>query len=103
MSYLREARAKAEEGITYVRDGEALGGALRYRVELDGKPIGHIEAVHVTKERRSPGKRYVSARWTKGRPEWLWQPIGGKRASFGLSVECRWEAVERLRREVLRA
>lgn len=61
---------------TLVREGsiETVKGRERrvgqvYEITLDGERIGYAHYRLVTRERRTPGKRYVNARWYS--PAWL--------------------------------
>lgn len=78
-----------------------LGGGCRaYRVTVDGQHIGWVFGVIVTIERRTPGRRYVNARWESRRPRWLWRTMDGRQQPGGLAYETRAWAARDLVREV---
>jgi hypothetical protein len=61
-------------------------------VVLDGEVIGTVRKAMITRERRVPGRRIASARWTS--PGWRYQRAG----DTGRAIECptRTDGVERL-------
>ena len=62
-------------------------------VVLDGEVIGRVRKAMITRERRSPGKRYVNARWQS--PGWrYYRP--GMVSSNGLECQSRTHGVERI-------
>jgi hypothetical protein len=71
-----------------------------FRVELDGNVIGRVHYDMLTRERRTPGKRYVNARWQS--PGWTY--VSGA-AKFGRKFECysKREGVERIIRDAVAA
>lgn len=89
---------------TLTRDPEAAddfpAGSRAYRVTVDGVVVGWVFSTPVTVERRSPGARYVSARWTSSRPGWLWRTTDGRELSIRLSCSTRANAVRNLISEV---
>ena len=42
----------------------------RYEVSYNGEVAGHVEGENPTFERKTPGKRYVNARWQSRRRYW---------------------------------
>lgn len=66
-----------------------------YRVLLDGKEIGKVARRMITRERRTPGRRYVDARWES--PGWRYGSVSDGRPRW--EVTSRREGVERLLRE----
>ncbi|HEX8321603.1 hypothetical protein [Longimicrobium sp.] len=52
----------------------------RYQVRLDGETIGTVERALLTRERRTPGRRYVNSRWES--PGWRYARTGSR------SLEC---------------
>ncbi len=69
-----------------------------FRVEIDGRMVGRVKYAMVTRERRTPGKRYVNARWQS--PGWLYVDGDGDYRYF----ECysRKDGVERIIRAAAR-
>lgn len=65
-----------------------------FTVALDGEIIGTVERAMVTRESRTPGKRYVNARWYS--PGWLYRigPVGESRR--GIESSTKREGIERL-------
>lgn len=70
----------------------------KFEVLLDGLPIGIVERVMLTRERRTPGRRYVNARWQS--PGWRYRPGATPYGWGGREVPSRREGVERLLIEV---
>jgi hypothetical protein len=63
-----------------------------YRVEVDGVVIGYVYRQQFTRERRTPGRRYVNRRWQS--PGWTFTVREGE---FGRwEVSNRAEGVRRL-------
>jgi hypothetical protein len=67
-----------------------------WRVEVDGVHVGDVRYALITRERRTPGKRYVNARWQS--PGWQYRGAGGH---YGHWFEgyTKKECVERLVRD----
>lgn len=65
-----------------------------YEVRHDGEVIGYVKRSMLTRERRSPGLRYVHARWQS--PGWQYG-----REKHGRMIECSSakDGAERLVRE----
>lgn len=75
--------------VTQVSEGEVVTHNKKnvrigqtFEVTLDGKVLGRVSRHLVTRERRTPGRRYVNARWQS--PGWVNQ-IGTE----GHWFECR--------------
>ena len=66
-----------------------------FDVVLDGEVIGQVARRMLTRERRTPGRRYVDARWTS--PGWVYIEKGQWRSR---EVGSRREGVEHLLRYV---
>ena len=64
-----------------------------YEVRLDGTPIGGVARQMITRERRTPGRRYVNARWQS--PGWTYSKRSGRYAG-GFQCSGRRDGVERL-------
>jgi hypothetical protein len=67
-----------------------------YEVVLDGKVIGRVERGMLTRERRTPGKRYVNARWRS--PGWRYYTGTGTAWGRSLEATSRRDGVERILR-----
>lgn len=65
-----------------------------YRVMLDGQEIGRVRRAMLTRERRTPGRRYVDARWQS--PGWLYEESGRAR---GWECASRRDGIEQLLRD----
>ncbi len=63
-----------------------------YDVLLDGEPIGQVERAMLTREQRTPGRRYVNARWSS--PGWRYR--GPSRSWGGFEVLSRREGILQL-------
>ena len=70
--------------------------AKRYAIVVDGKVIGHVERRLATRERKTPGKRYVNARWYS--PGWFQVNKSGR----DLERYSRKDAVEAVLRDFIR-
>jgi len=60
-------------------------------VLLDGVRLGRVARVPIERERRTPGRRYVNARWYS--PGWKCYPADG---SWAPEAQSRRDGVERL-------
>lgn len=90
--------------VAQIKEGEVLslrGKDVRigqvFEVSWAGEVIGTVERRMVTRERKTPGKRYVDARWES--PGWVRRRSAGDR-----SLECYTKSagIEDLLRAALR-
>lgn len=80
------------ETVTYKRRAVRLPS---YRLLVDGEVVGTVERAMLTRERRTPGRRYVNARWQS--PGWRYRRgIGWAR---GFECSSRRDGVEQLLRD----
>lgn len=77
------------------KDREARVGRV-FRVEMGGEVIGRVSYEMITRERRTPGRTYVNARWES--PGWVYRP-GPE--TFARRFECfsRKDGAQRLIRD----
>lgn len=64
-----------------------------YDVVLNGQVVGRVSKTMITRERRTPGNRYVNARWQS--PGWRYNRLGS-RFSRGWECGSRKDGIERL-------
>lgn len=97
-----------EVTVTQVRDGEIvvrngrntrLGQA--FEVSWNGNVIGAVERRMLTRERKTPGRRYVNARWES--PGWVRQCGTSPHSGRGLECSTKREGIESLLRDALYA
>lgn len=67
--------------------GKTYDDQPRYDVMAGETIVGRIEGHHPTFERRSPGKRYVNARWTSNKRYWRAVNLEGR--TVGRAYETR--------------
>lgn len=92
--------------VTQVEDGEHVehkGKPVRvgqtFQVSWNGTVLGFVERRMVTRERKSPGNRYVNARWQS--PGWV-RVYGEYRHGRSLECSSKRQGVEMLLREAMR-
>ncbi|MFC4244330.1 hypothetical protein ACFOYW_13200 [Gryllotalpicola reticulitermitis] len=98
-----EHPADAEPVLVQIEDGSELEIRNRYgerrtvrvgrewELRVGDEVVGHISYAMLTRERRSPGKRYVNARWQS--PGWRYRESGDH---HWLERPSRKECVESL-------
>jgi hypothetical protein len=78
-------------------------GHPKYVVSIDGESIGHVFGFYPTFERRSPGARVVSARWTSKSRYWVAEPPRCHWNVYRLPYRSRAQAVRELIAACLRS
>lgn len=80
---------------TYKRETISLP---EYEVVLNGTAIGRVYRAMLTRERRTPGRTYVNARWYS--PGWRYNSSDQRHwGSRGFEATSRRDGIERLVRE----
>lgn len=87
---------QTKEGEVVPHRGKDVRVGQTFEVSWGGKVIGSVERRMVTRERKTPGRRYVDARWES--PGWV-----RRRGTGGRALECytKTEGIEALLRAAL--
>lgn len=97
-----------EVTVTQIKDGEIVvrkGRDTRigqaFEVSWNGSVIGTVERRMLTRERKTPGRRYVNARWES--PGWVRHHGTSSWSGRGLECSTKREGIESLLRDALYA